>query len=265
MRLKDKAVLIAGAGPGIGRAVARLFAAEGARVALADRDEASLKKTSELVGREGVEVVTVPGDATRIEDVQRMVESTVHSFGSLDVLYNNISGGWVELGKPMHEVSAEAQERIVSNNLAGIVNLCRAGVEQMLRQGRGGSIINVSASRNVRRQSNAIYAYTKAGIIELTIHMAADYARSGIRVNCVMPGLLMTREVNEVRLQPIRNQLVRAQPLTARQGDPLDVAYACVYLASDEASFVTGQCLGVEGGDDTKLMDVVIDSSYHRS
>jgi NAD(P)-dependent dehydrogenase (short-subunit alcohol dehydrogenase family) len=230
-------------------------------VAIADRNPECLERTVALIRRDGLEVMSIVADATRSADVRTMVGSVVRRHGALDVLYNNVSGGWRELGSPMHEVSADAQDEIVSNNLVAIVNLCRVGAEQMVRQGHGGSIINVSASRTVRRQANAIYAYTKAGIIELTVHMASDYARDGIRVNCIMPGLIRGREVSEEAIQPIRAQLTRTGTATERQGDPLDIAYAAVYLASNEASFVTGQCLAVDGGDDAKLGGVVIDAA----
>lgn len=261
MRLLDKVVLVAGAGPGIGRATAIVFAAEGAKVLIASIDEGDLRITANEIKRRGGSAEVIVGDASKTEDAERMVESTVRAFGRLDILHNNISGGWTELGRKLHEISPDAFRLTVSNNLVAVYNLCKAGVLQMLRQGSGGSIINVSASRNVRRQANPIYAYTKAGIVELTLHMANDYRKDGIRVNCILPGLIMTGPFDSQDLRPVTKQLLRAESAAARQGHPIDIAFAAAYLASDEASFVTGQCLGIDGGDDTKLTDIVIDTA----
>jgi NAD(P)-dependent dehydrogenase (short-subunit alcohol dehydrogenase family) len=107
--------------------------------------------------------------------------------------------------------------------------------------------------------ANPIYAYTKAGMIEMTRNMAKDYLKDGIRVNCLLPGLFVYEAVKDPVVRPNPASLVRRLPPTARQGDPADLAYAAVYLASDEASFVTGQCLAVDGGDEVKLTDLVLD------
>jgi NAD(P)-dependent dehydrogenase (short-subunit alcohol dehydrogenase family) len=210
-------------------------------------------------GGEHSEVATVVGSAVNRDDVDRMIKAAVDGFGRLDVLYNNIGGGWVELEKKIHEMSDDAFDQIVASNLTAVFNTCRAAAAQMLRQGGGGAIINVTASRVVRRMANPIYSYTKAGMIEMTLNMANDYHDDGIRVNCLCPGLFVYAPVKEPDVNPIPTPLIRRRPKTERQGDPADLAYAALYLASDEASFVTGQCLTVDGGDDVKLTDLVLD------
>jgi len=187
------------------------------------------------------------------------VQTAVSHFGRLDVLYNNIGGGWVELDKKLHEISEQAYEQIISSNLTAVYNACRAAIVQFLKQGKGGCIINVVASEHVRRMANPIYAYTKAGIIEMSKNMANDYLDDGIRVNCLAPGLFVYEPVKNPVVSPIVTPLIRRLPKTARQGDPADLAYAGLFLASDEASFITGVCITVDGGDDVKLTDLVLD------
>lgn len=259
MRLKDKVILVVGAGEHLGRSAPLLFAQEGAKVVISARREKVLDETTQMIRGKGGEVAMVVGNATDRADVDRMIETAVRSFGRLDVLYNNIGGGWVELDKKLHEISDEAYDRIVASNLTSIYYTSRAAVVQMLKQGQGGVIINVAASEKVRRMANPIYAYTKAGMIEMSRNMAKDYLNDGIRVNCLCPGLFLYDPIKDPLVKPVPVNLIRQQPKTARQGFPADLAYAAVFLASDEASFVTGQCFSVDGGDDVKLIDLVLE------
>ena len=259
MRLAGKVILVVGAGEHLGRSAPLLFAQEGARVVISARRQAVLQETAEMIRNKGGECEIVNGSATSREDVARMIGTAVDKFGRLDVLYNNIGGGWVELDKKIHELSDDAYNQIIASNLTSVYNTSRAAVIQMLKQGRGGCIINVAASRVVRRMANPVYAYTKAGMVEMTLNMAKDYIQDGIRVNCLLPGLFVYAAVKDPIVKPIEVPLVRRMPLNARQGDPADLAYAACYLASDEASFVTGQCFSVDGGDDVKLTDLVLD------
>jgi 3-oxoacyl-[acyl-carrier protein] reductase len=252
-------VLVVGSGEHLGRSAPLLFAQEGAKVVISARREAVLEETASMIRNQGGEVTVCPGSAARVDDIQRMVQTAVDRYGRLDVLYNNIGGGWVELEKKLHEISDEAYERIVSSNLTAVFLACKTAVLQFLKQGQGGSIINVTASEHVRRMANPLYAYTKAGIIEMSRNMANDYLDDRIRVNCLCPGLFLYESVKNPIVQPNPVPLIRFQPKTARQGEPADLAYAGLFLASDEASFITGQALVVDGGDDMKLTDLVLD------
>ena len=258
-RLENKVILVVGAGEHMGRSAPLLFAQEGAKVVISARREGVLNETAEMIRGQGGEVAIAPGDATNPEDVDKMIGVALENFGRLDVLYNNIGGGWVELDKKLHEISPEAFDRIIQSNLMAVYNASRGAVIQMLKQGHGGSIINVTASKNVRRMANPVYAYTKAGMIEMALNMANDYLKDGIRVNCLCPGLFWYEPIKDPVVKPLTKNLIRKEPMTDRQGHPADMAYAAVYFASDESSFVTGQCLTVDGGDDIKLTDLILD------
>jgi NAD(P)-dependent dehydrogenase (short-subunit alcohol dehydrogenase family) len=259
MRIEGKVVLFVGAGEHLGRSAPLLFAQEGAKVVISARRQSVLEETASMIRGKGGDVVICVADAAESADAQRMVKTAVDAFGRLDVLYNSIGGGWVELDKKLHEISEDAFNRIVSSNLTAVYNSCRAGVQQFLQQGHGGCIINIVASENVRRMANPVYAYTKAGMIEMSKNMANDYLEDGIRVNCLCPGLFLYSPIKDPIVRPIPVNLVRQQPLTARQGHPSDLAYAGLFLASDEASFITGQSFSVDGGDDVKLVNLVLD------
>ena len=259
MRLQGKVVLVVGAGEHLGRSAPLLFAQEGAKVVIVARRTAVLEETAEMIRTKGGEVSIFVGSATDADAAENMVKTAVEKYGRLDVLYNNIGGGWVELDKKLHEISPDAYERIISSNLTAVFNSCKAAVVQFLKQGDGGCIINVTASDHVRRMANPLYAYTKAGMIEMSKNMANDYLDDRIRVNCLGPGLFAYQPVKDPNVTPNPVPLLRLQPKTERQGVPSDLAYAGLFLASDEASFITGQYLAVDGGDDVKLIDLVLD------
>ncbi len=259
MRLKDKVILVVGAGEHLGRSAPLLFAQEGAKVVIVARREHVLKETVEMIRGKGGEVEYFLGSAVNAAKAQEMVDFTVEKYGRLDCLYNNSGGGWGELDHKLHELSDDAFDQIVASNLTAVYNASRAAVKQMLKQGQGGALLSVTASRVVRRMANPIYAYTKAGMIEMSKNMANDYHEDGIRVNCLMPGLFVYAPVKDPVVTPIIKQLIRRLPKTERQGDPSDMAYAAAFLLSDEASFITGQAIAIDGGDDVKLVDLVLD------
>jgi NAD(P)-dependent dehydrogenase (short-subunit alcohol dehydrogenase family) len=256
-RLENKVILVVGAGEHLGRSAPLLFAQENAKVVITARRKNVLEETADMIRGQGGEVAIAQGDATNPEDVDKMIGIALESFGKLDVLYNNIGGGWVELDKKLHEISPKAFDLIINSNLRAVYNTSRAAVIQMLKQGYGGSIINVTAAENVRRMANPVYAYTKAGMIEMALNMANDYLTDGIRVNCLCPGLFLYEPIKDPVVRPLTKNLIRTHPITDRQGHPSDLAYAALFLASDESSFITGQCLTVDGGDDIKLHDLV--------
>lgn len=259
MRLKDKVILVIGAGEHLGRSAPLLFAQEGAKVVIVARREHVLQETTEMIRSHGGEVEYFVGSATDAKTAKEMVDFTVEKYGRLDCLYNNIGGGWVELDLKLHEISDDAFDQIIASNLTAVFNASKAAVNQMLKQGEGGAILNVTASRVVRRMANPIYAYTKAGMIEMSMNMANDYHSDGIRVNCLMPGLFVYAPVKDSVVKPVDKQLIRQMPKTERQGDPADMAYAAAFLLSDEASFISGQAISIDGGDDVKLTELVLD------
>lgn len=259
MRLKDKVILFIGAGEHLGRSAPLLFAQEGAKLVIVARRENVLKETAEMIRAKGGQVEICTGSASSKEDVDRMIQTTLDAYGRLDVLYNNIGGGWVELDKKLHEISEEAYQVILTSNLTAVYNTCKAAVIQFLKQGDGGCILNIVASDHVRRMANPLYAYTKAGMIEMSMNMANDYLDDRIRVNCLLPGLFDYQPVTDPNVKPIPVNLIRNLPRTARQGFPADLAYAGLFMISDEASFISGQCLAVDGGDDVKLDGLILD------
>jgi len=258
-RLRNKVVLFIGAGEHLGRSAPLLFAQEGAKLVIVARRKHVLEETAEMIRGKGGEVTICQGSATKKEDIERMMTTTLKAYGKLDVLYNNIGGGWVELDKKLHEITDEAYERIIASNLTAIYNTSKAAVIQFLKQGEGGAIVNIAASENVRRMANPLYAYTKAGMIDFAKNLANDYLEDGIRVNCLLPGLFVYEAIKDPMVSPIPIPLIRRQPKNTRQGEPSDLAYAGLFLASDEASFITGQAFAVDGGDSVRLVDLVLD------
>jgi NAD(P)-dependent dehydrogenase (short-subunit alcohol dehydrogenase family) len=257
-RVEGKVALVVGGGqtPGVtignGRATAILLAREGARVAVADRDIASAEETVAQIEAAGGAAFALRADVTDEAAVARMVAAVAERYGRLDILHNNV-GASVALGDaPATELEAAAFDRIFATNLKGMWLACKHALPH-LRE-RGGSIVNISSMAARSNYPYVGYKTTKAGVIALTENLAAANARFGVRVNCILPGLMNTPMAIEARVAAgaDRAQLIaerdRRVPLGRKMGSGWDVAYAALFLHSDEAKFITGVSLPVDGG-----------------
>ena len=252
MRLKDRTAIVTGAASGIGRAIARLFAAEGCRVILADLREEPLEggeTTLELIREAGGEARFKRTDVTQWPEVQAAVEAAVAEHGRLDVIVNNAAIG---VGKPLTETSEAEWDAVMAVNLKGVFFGCKAAVQQMLGQEiRGearGRIVNISSQHGmIAAPQDIAYGVGKSGVVYMTRQIAADYGKQAIVCNAVAPGKILTgRGGRAVESQWLDYSKART-PLP-RLGRPDDVARAALFLASDEASYMTGVNLMVDGG-----------------
>jgi NAD(P)-dependent dehydrogenase (short-subunit alcohol dehydrogenase family) len=249
MRLKGKVALITGAGGGIGRAAAILFAREGARVAVNDLCEDAARETVELVRQAGGDAIPVQADVSIAGAVRSIVQQATARYSKLDVLYNNAAIGY---STPItHGTVATIEDRdwdtVVRANLKSVYLCCKYAIPEMIRAG-GGSIINTSSVMALRGMPSAdAYTAAKGGIIALTRSLAVGLGPKNIRVNVICPGPIETPMIAEVIAVPEQRRSMENVPL-GRLGQPEEVAYAALYLASDESSFVTGAVMCVDGG-----------------
>jgi NAD(P)-dependent dehydrogenase (short-subunit alcohol dehydrogenase family) len=263
MRLQDKVAIVAGAGQtpgdtiGNGRATAILFAREGARVVLVDRDRESALETQSLIETEGGRCCTFQADVTREEDCRAFVRAAVETYGRVDILHNNVGIGTGD--DEMLSLSEESWDRIMSVNLKSMF-LSSRSVLPVMREQRAGSIINVSSIAAVCSASIVAYKTSKAGVNALTHQIAMDNAKYNIRANVIMPGLMNTpmaiEEISKWR-GISKDELIRQRdarvPLGQKMGTAWDVAYAALFLASEEAKFITGVMLPVDGGQSARI------------
>jgi NAD(P)-dependent dehydrogenase (short-subunit alcohol dehydrogenase family) len=245
VRLKDKVAVVTGAGLGIGRAIAGTFAREGARVVVADLNEEAGREAVERIGAQGGSTCFVRTDVARHEDIQRMVDMALETYGRLDILVN--SAGIYTRGDVV-DTSLETWERVLAVNLTGVFLCCKAAIPAM-REAGGGAIVNISSSVGwgYAAPGIAAYAASKFGVTGLTKAMACDHLPDHIRVNCICPGPTDTPLLRASRPPDQFQAFVEAQPI-GRLGTPDEIAAAALFLASDEASFVTGVAMPVDGG-----------------
>lgn len=249
MRLEHKSALILGAGSGIGRAVAVLFAQQGAQVTVVSLDEATLDTTLALIRRDNGMASGVVADVSTEAGIQQAITQATASYGKVDIVFNNVGGGWSDLGKSILDTSAKTYQSCVRCNLETVYAISRQSICQFIRQQTPGCLIHVSAAPGVRDAGVPIYAYTKAGMLELTRHLARDHAQDSIRVNCILPGLIALDAYDGESTQALARTSGMYPKPGERHGHPLDIAYTALFLASDEASFISGECICVDGGE----------------
>ena len=247
-RLEGKVAIVTGAGssgPGVGngKAASVLFAREGAKVLLVDINADHAQETLELITAEGGEASVFQADVTNADHCRSMVESAVERYGRLDILDNNVG---VILRAKFADIDPEDWDRVMAINLKSMMLASQSAIPRMIDSG-GGSIINMTSVAGIRAWSDAAYAASKAGIIGLTQTVAAEYGRYGIRANAIAPGAVYTPMV-AWQLSEEAREIRRESTLLGTEGTAWDVAWAAVYLASDEARWVTGVLLPVDGG-----------------
>ncbi len=252
-RLQGKVAIVTGANSGIGRATARLFAREGAKVVCCDIQETTTPRIDRLIEQDGGQAVFLRADVTLQADCDRMVATALERYGDMDILFNNAGGG---VRKKIHDFSDEEWNFVVNLNLNAIFRAVRAAIPYFLKKGSGNIVNTASTFGILASEQYAAYCATKAAVVNLTRQMALDYGTSGIRVNCVCPGATETARFRGYPPRPSldrateeqRARMARSNKALLRMGKPEEIAYGVLFLASDESSFVTGHALVVDGG-----------------
>jgi len=250
MKLKDKVAIVTGGGSGLGRASSILFAREGARVVVADIAAEDAEKTVRMIKEVGADAVPCRVDITRGADCEGMVATAAESYGRLDILLNNagIGGAMARLA----DLAEEDWNRVMAVNLSGVFLATKHALRQMLKGG-GGTIINVSSNAGYMPTGNAPYSTSKAGVIHLTKTTALEYGKENIRANCIIPGPMDTAFFDNMapgdeKTREAIKQFSVKHVLLGRLADPEEVARVALFLASDEASFITGAVWHADGG-----------------
>jgi 3-oxoacyl-[acyl-carrier protein] reductase len=244
MRLKGKTALITGGARGIGAATALLFSREGARVGIVDLQEEGMKALAEKAKSEGLEIVTFAGDITKKDHVDRIVSQFVQKLGRIDILVNNAG---VVISRPFFEKTVEDWEKTLAVNLIGMFLCCQAAAKHMLAQ-KSGKIVNISSIRGIEhcgREGVMDYSASKTAVIGLTKTMAKELAPY-INVNTVAPGHTKT-EMTAPLPAEVKQNMIEGSYLK-RMAEPEDIAKAILFMASEDADFITGQMLLVDGG-----------------
>jgi NAD(P)-dependent dehydrogenase (short-subunit alcohol dehydrogenase family) len=251
MRLKDKVAIITGAGSGQGKAAAKLFASEGAKVVIAEWNEENGKRVEEEIVAAGHEAIFMKTDVSNEENVQTVINQVVDHYGRIDVLFNNAGIGFSARSKykmaPLLDTPLQDWNNILGINLNGVYLMSKYTIPIMMKQ-KSGSIVNNSSLNGLLGVTGAdAYTASKGGVIALTRVMAVDYGKYNIRVNCICPGAIDTPMIAEVLSIEEIAKNYEAGPL-GRVGKPEEIATAALFLSSDDSSYITGLIMPVDGG-----------------
>jgi 3-oxoacyl-[acyl-carrier protein] reductase len=242
MKLAQEVAIVTGAARGIGLAIVRALAAEGAKVVLADLLPAVHDSADELK-KEGFETLSVTGDVSKFSEAQQIVETTIEHFGQIDIIVNNAG---ITRDNLLLRMSEDDWEKVIAINLTGTFNLTKAAIKYMIKR-RTGKIVNIaSVIGEIGNSGQANYAASKAGVIAFTKSVAKELGSRGIRANAVAPGFIKS-QMTEVLSEKVKKNLEKEIPLS-RLGLPEDVAKAVRFLVSPDAEYITGQVLNVDGG-----------------
>lgn len=240
MRLKNKIAIVTGASSGLGEAIANMFLAEGAKVIFSDINDYSEKNK---IGENGI---FVKADVSKKEEVENLIKTAVEKFGSLDIIVNNAGVG---LTGEVAEMSDDIWQKVIDINLNGVFYGLRSSAKYMKDNKIKGSIINMaSILGNVGFRTASAYCASKGGVNQLTKASALELAPFGIRVNSIAPGFIKTEMTKGIQDDPSANKAISSSIPLGYMGEPNDIAYVAVYLASDESKYVTGSVLYVDGG-----------------
>ncbi|MBS3781508.1 MAG: glucose 1-dehydrogenase [Candidatus Thermoplasmatota archaeon] len=249
MRLEGKVAIVTGAASGIGRAIAKVYGKEGAKVVVADVQEEPReggKPTPKVIEEKGGEAIFVKTDVSLEEEVDELVEKAIEKFGVIDILVNNAG---IFHQEKIHESDSENWKDLIDVNLNGTYLCTKKVINHMLEKGIEGNIINISSiAGSVGYAGSPAYCASKGAITNLTRELAVDYAGEGININSISPGVIKTEMTEQFRSDPDMKAFMEQNTPYKRLGEPEDIAYAAVFLASDESNFINGEDLLVDGG-----------------
>ena len=246
-RLKEKVVIVTGSTSGIGIGIAKLCAAEGAQVVITGRNVERGQKVVDEIEAAGGSVWFHAFDLTDTDSMHTLITDVAERYGRIDVLINNAAGMGMKDGR-VDELTLEEFNAVVAIDLGGTFNMIKEVLPHMLKNENGGSIVNIGSMASAGGDLGTIaYACAKAGVDKLTEYVACMYGPSGVRCNCVRPGLIVTPQ-NEGRIPDALKTIFLSNILGPRYGQPEDIGHLCVYLASDEAAYMNGQVLTCDGG-----------------